>query len=227
MKSIVKVSPGLDVLPPFVRRFIQQKKLPIPYLIPVRRNCLSGSGRKNECHSNSYALAKRFGGEAINGYSISVLVKNHKFESIYFTDHTVWKTPENRLVDVTAHNFSEKSLGLFAPVSSLLDKTFIFPSFHITPDYLRTGLMVDFGHSKLNSIVRETLKVKETSVSPSRSMLLIPASRMTPELFTIPWDKFTESELADLYETANFSLPSTATGKYWNEIIRTNNNREV
>jgi hypothetical protein len=227
MKSVVTPSPALDCLPLFVKRFMQKNRLPIPYLIPVRRNCLSGSGKEHECHANSYALAKRFGGEAINGYSIYLRTENDELKSIFFTDHTVWKTPECKLVDVTAHNYTDTDLEIFAPVSSLLKKRFIFPSVEITPDYLKNGVSFDFGCLKVNSIVREIIKVKETYASAIRSTILIPASRMSHELFTLRKEQISQECLNDLYKSADFSLPSTATGKYWNEITEMNNMHEV
>jgi len=227
MKSVVTVSPVLQCLPLFAKRFMQKNKLPIPYLIPVRRNCLTGSGKIHGCHANSYALAKRFGGESINGYAISLRTENDKLHSILFTDHSVWKTPENKLVDVTAHNYADADFAIFAPVSPLLKKQFVFPSIEITPDYLRKGVLCDFGCLEMNSIVKEFAKVEERYVSATKSVLLIPASRMSYELLTLERERITPECLNDLYKDADFSLPSTSTGKYWSEIIETNNTRET
>ena len=227
MKSFETVSPALNYLPTFAKRFLQKQKLPIPYLRPVRRNCLSGSGKEQECHANCYALSKQFGGEPVNGISISLFMEDEKPKNIYLTDHTVWKTPENKLVDVTAHNFSDKNLVIFAPISSLFDKKFAFPSVEVRSDYLKRGVLMDFRSLKANAIIASMMKVEEIFESPEKSALVIPSSRMESGLFRLIENVCDDDYFAELEMSADFSLPSTATGKYWNEITEINNMREI
>lgn len=68
--------------------------------VELRQNGLTSTGRKLQCHLNVKALVKRYGGSRIQGYLIKT-TKTANGKAIEFTHHSVWRTPENKLVDVT------------------------------------------------------------------------------------------------------------------------------
>jgi hypothetical protein len=73
--------------------------------VPVRKKGMTGSGKSNECHLNCELLVKRYGGSVLRGMLIEQIKKNGINFSLLF--HSIWITPENNAVDVTANNFAE------------------------------------------------------------------------------------------------------------------------
>ena len=71
--------------------------------VPVRKNGLTGSGYKSRCHDNCELLVTMFGGSVCVGYMVAVTKEN-----LTLTSHSVWMTPEGKLVCPTAHNFMKQ-----------------------------------------------------------------------------------------------------------------------
>jgi hypothetical protein len=61
---------------------------------------------------NVEALVNRYGGSRVQGYLIKT-TKTAKGNAIAFTSHSVWRTPENKLVDVTDNSSSSWGNGLY------------------------------------------------------------------------------------------------------------------
>jgi hypothetical protein len=73
--------------------------------VPVRKKGMTGSGKSNECHANCELLVKRYGGSVLRGMLIE---QNEKISTNFnLIFHSIWITPENHAVDVTANNFDE------------------------------------------------------------------------------------------------------------------------
>lgn len=70
--------------------------------VPVRKKGMTGSGKSNECHKNCDLLVKRYGGSVLRGMVIRQSNSSKDFSLIF---HSIWITPENNAVDVTANNF--------------------------------------------------------------------------------------------------------------------------
>lgn len=74
--------------------------------VPVRKKGMTGSGKSNECHANCELLVKRYGGSVLRGMLIK---QNEKIGTNFIlVFHSIWITPENNAVDVTANNFAMK-----------------------------------------------------------------------------------------------------------------------
>ena len=86
--------------------------------VPVRKNGMTGSGFKKECHVNSALLVKKYGGNVLREYLL-LLSENNIF-SLFF--HSVWVTPEGFAVDVTANNFSNTPDFVYFIPLCLIDK---------------------------------------------------------------------------------------------------------
>jgi hypothetical protein len=62
---------------------------------------LTGSGINHDCHWNVIKLVKRYGGKRVTGFLVQ-----EDLGGVIFNSHSVWLTPENKLVDVTNHGCS-------------------------------------------------------------------------------------------------------------------------
>ena len=74
--------------------------------VPQRKRGLTSSGKERNCHPNVQLLVDTYGGKRMVGYEVSM----NKFCDIRFFDilfHSVWMTPENKLVDVTKKDEQE------------------------------------------------------------------------------------------------------------------------
>lgn len=75
------------------------------YIVPIRRNGLTGSGQLHCCHENVSSLVLRFGGKKVYGYMLNKDEWTNEQGQVFYTEswtgHSVWETPEGNLVDVT------------------------------------------------------------------------------------------------------------------------------
>lgn len=72
------------------------KQLPKPVLVKTRKNGMTSRGFAHQCHENVHALVNRYGGQRLVGLELF-----HVDSTICLNMHSVWKTPENKIVDVT------------------------------------------------------------------------------------------------------------------------------
>lgn len=187
-----------DELPLFAKYFIQKYIKKIPIKVPVRRNCMTGSGVRNHCHSNVMELVDAGRGNFLSGLCVRIIETPTGIRWVKFIDHSVWITPEGKAVDVTAHNFCEKDFIILIP---LYDKNPVqgIHNFFVDETYKRTGINVRWldthHHFVISSALFNLNKLKYSVV-----------------------DMDLES-LKQKGDIGGFTLPSTATGKYWSEIV--------
>ena len=96
---------GCDIeksVPQYVIRFVNRIGLGEMIRVPIRTKGLTGSGMTRECHRNVIGIVKRFGGQRLNGYCVS-MYKNGDVTLLY---HSVWITPEGKCVDIT-NNYND------------------------------------------------------------------------------------------------------------------------
>jgi hypothetical protein len=74
-------------------------------VVPRRKRGLTSSGNPNECHSNADRLSHLYGGASVRGYKLG-WGEDKTF--IGFSFHSLWRTPEGRLVEITEDNDSLK-----------------------------------------------------------------------------------------------------------------------
>ncbi len=115
-----------------------------PIIVPVRRNCLTGSGLEARCHWNVSNLVKIYGGKILNGYCIETLTTNNQL-SVEFTHHSVWLTKEGKAVDVTAHNFTQDDHVWFIPMKEELKPSHLYASICLYKDYKKRGVLLNYG----------------------------------------------------------------------------------
>jgi len=102
--------------------------MPKPIKVKPRQNCMTASGTGGYCHANVRELVNRYGGKMITGYELYP-----NAHGIKLNWHSVWQTPEGKMVDVTQINGNNRvSEYLFVPIC--LSRSNLFPnSKGITP----------------------------------------------------------------------------------------------
>jgi hypothetical protein len=91
-----------DLLPK-KQKMLKQLGLPISIRVPIRMRGLSSTGTPSLCHNNVTKMVKRYGGKRLVGHTI----ESHKGGLEVF-DHSVWITPENKVVCITKGNYSKE-----------------------------------------------------------------------------------------------------------------------
>ena len=82
--------------------------------VPIRKKGMTGSGKIKECHDNVELLVKTYGGKVVLGYTIELDIFKKK-GWVRFSHHSVWETPEGKLVDVTYNQCDEDTVQ-FSPL---------------------------------------------------------------------------------------------------------------
>ena len=81
--------------------------------IPIRKNGMTSSGNKNQCHWNVRKLVHLYGGKVVLGYEVYKIG-----DTVNLTNHSVWETPEGNVVDVTVEESRDnKDQIIFLPIS--------------------------------------------------------------------------------------------------------------
>ena len=126
VENTISYSYGCEVvnendLPEFVNNFVLESGLNKVIKVPRRKRGMTSSGKRRHCHPNVELLVDNTGGKRMVGYEINM----NEFQGIRFFDllfHSVWMTPENKLVDVTEKDIPSSLHGedvqYFIPVST-------------------------------------------------------------------------------------------------------------
>jgi len=112
-----------------------------PIKVPIRERGMTSTGTPLRCHPNVAVLVSRYGGEKITGYYVDVYEGE---DQIALMPHSVWKTPEGKLVDVTKRTSKQdstnpspnKNICFFIPFIS--GSEFILPHVQVLSSRERT-----------------------------------------------------------------------------------------
>jgi hypothetical protein len=202
--------PVKDHVPSYAKKWIKQHDLGTALLVPKRQNCMTASGKSKKCHWNVSALTQMYGGFKLRGLSLTV-ADNFCF----FTCHSVWITPEYRIVDVTLDN-NDGAYTRFIPFG--IYNQHLLSSVVLYTDYARRGLLINFSCNDVNAKLRDALNYPIKKVG-CNDYIVVPANKFKKGLFqTYQSD---ESALDnDAFSVADFTLPSKFTGKYWSQIVQ-------
>lgn len=201
--------PVKDHIPSYAKRWIGKHNLGTTVIVPRRQNCMTASGKSQKCHWNVSALTQIYGGYKLRGLSVTASMK-----MCFFTDHTVWITPEYRIVDVTLDN-RDKDFTAFIPFG--LANQRLLSSVVLLDDYIRRGVLINFRCSDIITSVRDTLNLPMTTFGCNEYFVL-PSSRFKRELFQTHQCDDTALD-NEAFNIADFSLPSKFTGKHWSQIV--------
>ncbi len=184
-------------LPNFLNHLIREMKMNNPIKVPQRKNGMTSSGKENYCHSNVESLVRRYGGKRMVGYLIQI----ECIGTITFISHSVWKTPEGKLVDVTKKTHSQKEILInpnedftyFIPVK---EGSIVLKDFATKNDYRRFGF--------LSGAFPEPMKIQRWNNPTIKNLV----SNKKEEYF------YGKNWINHSY----FSIPSTTNGKYFSEL---------
>ena len=106
-----------------------------PIRVPIRKTGLSSQGDYLQCHINVKKMVSRYGGKRLIGHTVG----EHDKDCFEVFGHSVWITPENKVVCISKKNWTEKSFHhdkdylIFIP--RLIDET---------PDKDEECIFIDF-----------------------------------------------------------------------------------
>lgn len=203
-------SSALDKLPTYARFWLRKNLNEIPIEVPKRVNCMTASGKNAECHWNVNALMQIYGGSSLGGFAISV-----GNNAVYLTDHTVWITPENKLVDVTFTS-DDATSSILLPMKQ--HTQYGLTSILLCSDYKKRGIYLDYQSDAVNQELARSCNLA-TIVFQDRTYLTVPSSRFKRNMiFSYKTDPAKVEK--DALNRADFALPSKFTGKYWSQIVQ-------
>jgi hypothetical protein len=207
-KDLFYCESAINDLPTYMKQWINKHINKIPIKVPVRRNCMTGSGINRGCHYNSRALKRVYGGGVLTGFMIENVI------GIYsLTSHSVWVIPEGKAVDVTANNYSStNNYSVFIPIYSC-DALKRLNTIIIPNDYKKFGITVDCHDHMANSIIAKNANLKLTQ----DGCIEVPSSAFNSNLMEFP----AQNEIPDLTLKlkAFFSIKSKYTNKSFEEIF--------
>lgn len=82
--------------------------------VPRRKRGMTGSGIKHDCHWNARLLTRTYGGSSLLGYAVTLCPQDGV---VVFHSHTVWKTPEGKVVCVTQNGDANEDAIIFLPIA--------------------------------------------------------------------------------------------------------------
>ncbi len=175
--------------------------------VPIRKVGLTGSGRLLDCHTNVSKLVYAYGGSDVRGYEVNIHRLDGEDVGISLNPHSVWKTPEGKLVDVSLNAQGKKEDYLyFIPVyENYHTDGYNFSSIQfLVPNDVRLPLVIDLDEENTIKCTRRDIKKKKVGLNLFWGQTKNSYFKEHP------------SKTEDGYE--NFSQPSTATGRYFNEM---------
>ena len=200
-------------LPKKYRQFMRQVGMRDVYEVPVRKNGMTGSGNKGQCHGNASKLQALYGGKVVSGFAISRERLDDSRIIMTFISHSVWQTPEDKLVDVTL-NWKDDDTVWFSPLVSFdvtKESWDIIGDFTLPTNYKKKGLylgsphLTENGERMLQHIPFSSVLNKEIVVKRSPRQNLDDIDWLDPDGNPIS-------------EFGGFTERSSATGKSWNQI---------
>ena len=88
--------------------------------VPIRMNGISSQGEYMQCHANVKKIVQKYGGKRLIGQTLEV----HEDGAVEALHHSVWITPENKVVDICKANRSKEELekGYIVFIPRMIDE---------------------------------------------------------------------------------------------------------
>ena len=88
--------------------------------VPIRMNGISSQGEYMQCHANVKKIVQKYGGKRLIGQTLKV----HEDGAVEAFNHSVWITPENKVVDICKANRSKEELekGYIVFIPRMIDE---------------------------------------------------------------------------------------------------------
>jgi hypothetical protein len=209
-----------SAMPNAYRKLMKQLDVKSILKVPKRRRGLTSSGKPNHCHGNVRMLVDVFGGCEVYGYSLCAM--NTTSTQVAFIPHSVWMTPEGKLVEVintkdeddAKYIWFEKIIGctVFAPVSKLYGVSPIGRtdnwSFVVHQNHKECGIFMLTRTGDDFSVEGTMRRFQKGKVVPFTKGFRSKNLRKKERFRRTYWD----------YDWGGFSKPSISTGKTFKEI---------
>jgi len=180
-----------------VKFFTKGLKMGKVQLVPIRKVGMTGSGKEYDCHSNVSKLVSVYGGKRVVGYSLEF---NKEYNEFLFSPHSVWETPEGKLVDVTL-NWKQDDEVMFLPYADIdADNGYYFSNFDF---YVSADTTKPIEMTKQCQTVKQFSR-KDIKRGKLRSLSIWKHNKKS--YFEIHPEKLD-------VDYVSFSKPSTSTGK--------------
>jgi len=238
-------------IPKTYRPFMKKLGIRDVYEVPIRTKGMTSSGQMNQCHTNVAKLQVVYGGKVASGFLLHrnkvvqltpaqrehYSEKEKSFASVEWSciPHSVWMTPEGKLVDVTHRSpeIGDRSSELFAPlhfVDGRKEYWYFLADYDLPKNYRKNGVWITTSTSYVGKEEAEEFANKNP---PGR--VFIGSCPVFPDTTTMRFladpsaikvssliRKKDQGRFADDLDLDNrrggFTEPSTATGKSWDEI---------
>jgi hypothetical protein len=220
------------------------------YEVPIRTKGMTSSGQMNQCHTNVAKLQVVYGGKVASGFLLHRKKERLKqgkyvsgerkwFSSVEwsFNPHSVWMTPEGKLVDVTQQRkeLDVRTSTLFAPLQfsdARKHHWYFVIDYYLSKKYKKKGIWMTtsrFSREEAESIAKQNpgIVITPSVTGTSTRMRWLGdysciEGAIEQDRFEYPHPYFTD-EVCGLdidNRLGGFTEPSTATGKSWDEIWR-------
>ena len=204
-----------------VKKWLKKNHYQNTLNVPIRRNCMTGSGVENECHRNVDNLVIAYGGKRLVGYAVHE-IKLDRIDLTLFCSHSVWLTPEVNAVDVTAHNYSDPlDYSVFLPLMSSKDIISGFYDFALPNQNTHEEVWIDYGGSEFNEKICSTTGLALVRLGNYKTFVVLPSSKFHRKILVWRSELLRGKNLIQDLQKGGFKDPSTSTGKPWDEIFKT------
>ena len=196
--------------------WLQKHGFTTPIQVPVRRNCMTGSGIAQMCHSNVLQLVEIYGGYRLGGYLLDMKQDDCGNEFIFFVSHSILVTPEGNAVDVTAHNFTEDDIVLFIPKYKESGYQNALLDFALPKHIVKNGVLVNLYDEKNDEVAAE-LGLDFIQFNKNWSFVRLPSSKFNYKLIHESTDQ-TNFDWKTHLPKGGFTQNSKWSKKSWDEI---------
>ena len=188
-----------------------------PIKVPVRRNCMTGSGIAQQCHANVMSLVAIYGGYRLGGYVVDCVVDDNGNEMTLFISHSVWVTPEGKAVDVTAHNFTDEDYVLFIPKYRESRHQHLLLDFAVPKHFVKDGILVNVD-DEINVKIALEHNFELVQFNEEFTFFKIPSSRFSYSVIYQNCKNETEDDWKKGMSQGGFTRDSKWSKKSWDEI---------
>ena len=208
---------ALIKFPLSTQMWLNKQGFSTPIHVPVRRNCMTGSGIAQQCHSNVLQLVEIYGGHRLGGYVVNIDHDEDGKEFTIFISHSVWVTPEGKAVDVTAHNFTDEKTVLFIPKYKETGFENVLLDFVLPKHFVKDGVLVNIGDENNFQLAVEN-GLEFVQFEENMSFVRLPSSRFTYKAIHQIFAKKDGFSWKDAAPDGGFTQDSRWSKKSWKEI---------
>jgi len=126
-----------------IQKIIDALQLKSLVKVKIRKTGKLSNGIIGHCHHNSIEVASKLGGKVVTGYAVS---RYNDLKSTSLIPHSVWLSPENKLVDVTWSKLPDEDFDFYpCKIYNPRDEILVTTNIYVIEDDIHKGISI-FGH---------------------------------------------------------------------------------